>query len=61
MLYPEPPLSHRSTANGTSPQKRFYRVTPLQAWRNCLSEGELTPSTVKLRTEVPLALLKAAA
>ena len=42
-------------------QKRFYRATPLHAWLNSLSERELTPSTIKMRTEVPLALLKAAA
>jgi hypothetical protein len=41
--------------------KRFYRATPLQAWLNCLSERELTPSTVKMRAEVPLALLKTTA
>ena len=41
--------------------KRFYRATPLKAWLNCLSERELTPSTVKMREEVPLALLRTAA
>lgn len=41
-------------------QKRFYRATPIRAWLNCLSERELTPSTVKMRVEVPLAALKAA-
>ena len=44
-----------------SGQKRFYRATPVKAWLNCLSERELTPSTVKMRVEVPLELLKAAA
>jgi hypothetical protein len=43
-----------------SGQKRFYRATPIRAWLNCLSERELTPSTVKMRVEVPLELLKAA-
>ena len=41
-------------------QKRFYRATPMKAWINCLSERELTPSTVKMRVEIPLDLLKAA-
>ena len=41
-------------------QKRFYRATPTMAWLNCLSERELTPSTVKMRVEVPLEALKAA-
>jgi hypothetical protein len=41
-------------------QKRFYRATPLHAWLNCLSERELTPSTIKMRAEVSLALLKTA-
>lgn len=41
-------------------QKRFYRATPIKAWLNCLSERELTPSTVKMRVEVPLEVLKAA-
>jgi hypothetical protein len=40
--------------------KRFYRAVPLQAWLNCLSERELSPSTVKMRAEVPLALLRLA-
>lgn len=35
-------------------QKRFYRATPVKVWLNCLSERELTPSTVKMRAEVPL-------
>ena len=43
-----------------SGQKRFYRAIPKQVWLNCLSERELTPSTVKMRVEVPLELLKAA-
>lgn len=43
-----------------SGQKRFYRATPSRAWLNCLSERELTPSSVKMRVEVPLDALKAA-
>jgi hypothetical protein len=43
-----------------SGQKRFYRATPVKAWLNCLSERELTPETIKMRTEVPLEALKAA-
>lgn len=41
-------------------QKRFYRATPIRAWLNCLSERELTPSTVKMRVEIPLESLKTA-
>jgi len=41
-------------------QKRFYRATPLHAWLNSLSERELTPTTIKMRVEVPLPLLRAA-
>jgi Pyridoxamine 5'-phosphate oxidase len=41
--------------------KRFYKATPKRAWLNCLSERELTPSTVKMRVEVPLELLRAKA
>lgn len=42
-------------------QKRFYRATPVRAWLNCLSERQLTPSTIKMRAEVSLELLRAAA
>jgi hypothetical protein len=42
-------------------QKRFYRTTPLKAWLNVLSERELTPSTLKMRVEVSLDALRAAA
>jgi hypothetical protein len=41
-------------------QKRIYRATPLHAWLNCLSERELSPSTIKMRAEIPLRLLKTA-
>ena len=41
-------------------QKRVYKATPIHVWLNCLSERELTPSTIKMRAEVPLALLAAA-
>jgi len=40
--------------------KRFYKAAPTKVWLNCLSERELTPSTIKMRVEVPLELLKAA-
>ena len=56
LLYPDEPLD-LSDFLGPG-QKRFYRATPLKAWLNCLSERELTPSTVKMREEVSLALLK---
>lgn len=42
-------------------QKRFYRATPVRAWLNCLSERQLTPSTIKMRAELSLELLRAAA
>lgn len=38
--------------------KRFYKATPLKAWLNCLSERELSPSTIKMRVEVSLEKLK---
>lgn len=58
LVYPGEPLDLTDfLAPG---QKRFYRATPLQAWLNCLSERELGPATVKMREEVPLALLKTA-
>jgi hypothetical protein len=56
LLYPGEPVALEDFMG--SGQKRFYRATPLQAWLNCLSERELSPSTVKMREEVPLALLK---
>lgn len=40
--------------------KRFYRATPLKAWLNSLSEKELAPDTLKMRTEVSLEAIKAA-
>lgn len=58
LVYPGEPVALEDFLG--SGQKRFYRATPLQAWLNCLSERELSPSTVKMRAEVPLALLKAA-
>jgi hypothetical protein len=59
LLYPgEPVVLDDFLGDG---QKRFYRATLQHAWLNCLSERELTPSTIKMRAEVPLALLKAAA
>lgn len=58
LLYPgEPPDLTDFLGLG---QKRFYRATPLKACLNCLSERELTPSTVKMREEVSLVLLRAA-
>lgn len=39
-------------------QKRFYKASPINAWLNCLSERELTPTTVKMRLEVPLDVLR---
>ena len=58
LVYPGEPVALDDFLG--SGQKRFYRATPLQAWLNSLSERELSPSTVKMREEVPLALLKAA-
>ena len=34
--------------------KNFYRATPKVAWLNCLSERNLTPSTIKMRVEVSI-------
>ncbi|MCK0769746.1 pyridoxamine 5'-phosphate oxidase family protein [Chromohalobacter canadensis] len=34
--------------------KRFYCAGPRKAWLNCLSEKELEPTTLKMRTEVPI-------
>jgi len=56
LLYPGEPVALDDFLDAG--QKRFYRATPLHAWLNCLSERELSPSTVKMRAEVPLALLK---
>ena len=58
LLYPGEPITLEDFLGAG--QKRIYRATPLHAWLNCLSERELTPSTIKMRAEVPLALLKAA-
>lgn len=59
LVYPGEPLDLSDFLG--SGLKRFYRATPTKAWLNCLSERELTPSTVKMREEISLALLKAAA
>jgi hypothetical protein len=40
--------------------KRFYRATPKLAWLNSLSEKELAPDTLKMRTEVSLEAIRAA-
>lgn len=40
--------------------KRIYLAKPVRAWLNCLSERQLTPETLKMRTEIPIELLKAA-
>jgi len=58
MLYPGETIAVQDFSGDG--QKRFYRATPIKAWLNCLSERELTPSTVKMRVEVPLEMLKAA-
>ncbi len=59
LLYPDEAVELKDfLGNG---QKRFYRATPIRAWLNCLSERQITPSTVKMRAEVPLDLLRAAA
>lgn len=63
LLYPDDVLTNK-TVDLTSflgeGIKRFYRATPMQAWLNSLSEKELEPSTLKMRTEVSLDALKAA-
>ena len=58
LLYPTDSID-TSDFLGTG-QKRFYRATPIKAWLNCLSERELTPSTVKMRVEIPLQQLRSA-
>lgn len=40
--------------------KRFYRAVPQKAWLNSLSEKELEPTTLKMRTEVAIADIKKA-
>ena len=59
LLYPDEPVDLADFLGAG--QKRFYRATPVRAWLNCLSERQLTPSTIKMRAEVPLDLLRAAA
>lgn len=59
LLYPDETL-HLQDFLGEG-QKRFYRATPVKAWLNCLSERQLTPSTIKMREELPLDALAAAA
>jgi hypothetical protein len=56
LLYPGEPVTIENFLGAS--QKRIYRATPLRAWLNCLSERELTPSTIKMRAEVPLELLR---
>ncbi len=34
--------------------KNFYKATPKAAWLNCLSERNLTPSTIKMRVDVSI-------
>ena len=58
MLYPEDRMDLTDfIAQGL---KRIYKATPQQAWLNCLSERELTPSTLKMRTELDVSAIKAA-
>lgn len=38
--------------------KRFFCAEPQQAWLNCLSEKELEPTTLKMRTEVSIESIK---
>lgn len=39
--------------------KNFYKATPQVAWLNCLSERNLTPSTIKMRVEVSIEEIRA--
>ncbi len=41
--------------------KRIYQATPERAWLNCLSERQLTPATLKMRTEIGLEVLRSCA
>jgi len=57
LLYPDDAVS---TADFLDPgQKRFYRAMPRRVWLNCLSERQLTSSTMKMRVELPLDELRA--
>ncbi|RJS95274.1 pyridoxamine 5'-phosphate oxidase family protein [Salinisphaera sp. Q1T1-3] len=40
--------------------RRFYRARPTQAWLNCLSERQVGPNTIDMRTELPVAAIRAA-
>ena len=58
MIYPDQPVA---LADFLAPGiKRFYEAKPRAAWLNCLSERELTPSTLKMRVEISLPALRAA-
>lgn len=58
LLYPGEPVDLADFLGDG--MKRFYRATPKQAWLNCLSEKELAPDTVKMRTKVSLDAIKIA-
>ena len=50
LLYPEEDVDLTSFLEGGV--KRFFCAEPKKAWLNCLSEKELAPTTVKMRTEI---------
>lgn len=56
LVYPDEPVDLRDFLGDG--QKRFYVAVPEQAWLNCLPERELSPSTVKMRQEISLDLLR---
>ncbi|HET7267981.1 MAG TPA: pyridoxamine 5'-phosphate oxidase family protein [Oleiagrimonas sp.] len=58
LIYPDQPVELGDFLDAGL--KRFYRARPVQAWINVLSESELRPDTVKMRTEVALEQIKAA-
>lgn len=58
LIYPGKPMDPDGFFDGAP--KRFYVATPEAAWLNDLSEREVTPRTLKMRVEVPLADICAA-
>ena len=56
MLYPgQPVVLDDFLSSGI---KRFYKAIPTAAWLNCISERELTPTSIKMRTGIDLQALK---
>lgn len=58
LLYPEDVVDLESFLHDGV--KRFYSAEPTRAWLNSLSEKELEPNTLKMRTEVSIADIRRA-